>query len=117
MFEYLVFDEHVGIAYHREARIEVAGDDLRYRIDGFGPEMLDSGSTAGTLKPFSADLQDSVCRSGRMSTSVIALTATTGVCGIRRSASHAGRSPDPMTDPTVTGLSPTCCFPYQRILD
>lgn len=47
MFEYLVFDEHVGIAYHREARIEVAGDDLRYRIDGFGPELLDSEKGSG----------------------------------------------------------------------
>ena len=47
MFEYLVFDEHVGIAYHREARIEIDGDSLRYRIDGFGPEMLDSEKGSG----------------------------------------------------------------------
>ena len=39
MFEYLVFDEHVGMAFHREARIEVDGDSLRYRIDGSDGDM------------------------------------------------------------------------------
>ena len=47
MFEYLVFDEHVGMAFHREARIEVDGDSLKYRIDGFGTEMLDSEKGSG----------------------------------------------------------------------
>ena len=47
MFEYLVFEEHVGIAYHREVRIEVDGSCLRYRIDGYGPEMPDSEKGSG----------------------------------------------------------------------
>lgn len=47
MFEYLVFEEHVGIAYNREVRIEVDGCCLRYRIDGYGPEMQDSGKGSG----------------------------------------------------------------------
>ena len=59
MFEYLVFDEHVGIAYHREARIEVAGDDLRYRIDGFGPELLDSEKGSGV---YCGDTEVFLCR-------------------------------------------------------
>ena len=47
MFEYLVFDDNDGVAIHREVRIEVDGDNLRYRIDGFGIALIDSEKRSG----------------------------------------------------------------------
>lgn len=50
MFEYLVFDEHESFSFHREIRLEVDGDNIKYRIDGFGIALIDSEKKSGIYR-------------------------------------------------------------------
>ena len=59
MFEYLVFDEHESFSFHREIRLEVDGDNIKYRIDGFGIALIDSEKRSGT---YQGDVKAFLCQ-------------------------------------------------------
>lgn len=50
MFEYLVFKEEETFAFHSEIRIEVDGDELKYRMDGNRYGMPEPDKRCGTYR-------------------------------------------------------------------
>ena len=50
MFEYLVFNEDEAFSLHREIRLEMDGDKLRYSIDSYGTMMIGSEEKSGIYR-------------------------------------------------------------------